>query len=173
MLSMWKYVLDHASYSSNVTNVPKWGAVRMKLATVWAKSTRSSSILIQLRLNERSLVVSKSFFVEFILTTGALKIKLEVDEEGTCARNICECDRRLAESLYANKDTYNQQYHTLTNDGAWAYNNQCQRRNANQKYGKATECCGESFPDMIPKQEVWTAKFSCLTNYQAIKFMET
>jgi len=76
-----------------------------------------------------------------------------LDEEGTCARNICECDRRLAESLYANKDTYNQQYHTLTNDGAWAYNNQCQRRNSNQKYGKATECCGESFPDMIPKQE--------------------
>ena len=79
-----------------------------------------------------------------------------MDEEGTCARNICECDRRLAESLLANKDTYNQQYHTLTNDGAWSYNNQCRRRNTNQKYGKATECCGESFPDMIPKQEVLT-----------------
>lgn len=82
-------------------------------------------------------------------------LKYTVDEEGTCARNICECDRRLAESLHANNADYAAQYHTLTNGGAWSYNNQCRRRVNERKYGKATECCGDSFPDMIPKQEVF------------------
>merc|ERR1712021_101968 len=76
-----------------------------------------------------------------------------VDDEGTCARNTCECDRRLAENLHANSASYSTQYHTLLNEGAWSFNNQCQRRVNEKKYGKATECCGDSFPDMIPKQE--------------------
>ena len=76
-----------------------------------------------------------------------------VDEEGSCARNICECDRRLAESLSANKESYNEMYHTEKNNGAWSYNTECRKR-TEKKYGRATECCGAAFPDMIPKQEV-------------------
>merc|ERR1712025_446807 len=76
-----------------------------------------------------------------------------VDDEGSCARNICECDKRLVEHLASNRYEYSEHFHTGRNNGTWAYNNECKRRNSEKKYGKATECCGESFPDMIPKQE--------------------
>ena len=44
-------------------------------------------------------------------------------------------------------------YHTEKNNGAWSYNTECRKR-TEKKYGRATECCGAAFPDMIPKQEV-------------------
>lgn len=76
---------------------------------------------------------------------------------GSCARNICECDVRNAERLAATEDQWDVKYHTLRNDGAWKYNEQC-HRGTKGAYGKPETCCGSAFPDVIPMQ---TGKQCC------------
>ena len=74
-----------------------------------------------------------------------------------CARNICECDKRYAESMAAHEDQWSVNFHTMRNDGAWKYNEQCQKGQKGQ-FGRPETCCGTEFPDMIPKQ---TGKQCC------------
>jgi len=77
--------------------------------------------------------------------------------EGTCARHICECDKRMAEGLGKWEDTWDVKYHTGRNNGEWKYGDSCHKKGLG-RYSKPTTCCGDSFPDMKPKQ---TGKECC------------
>jgi len=72
--------------------------------------------------------------------------------ENTCARHICECDKKMAESLSKWEDTWDVKYHTGRNNGEWKYNDNCKKKGLG-RYGKPTTCCGDAFPDMKPRQE--------------------
>ena len=72
---------------------------------------------------------------------------------GTCNRNICECDKRWAETLALHEDKFNSDFHKnrATNDN-WKYNNECRRTKG--KFQKPKECCGSEYPDKMPLQQV-------------------
>lgn len=72
--------------------------------------------------------------------------------EDSCARHICECDKRMADSLAKWEDTWDVKYHTGRNDGSWTYADNCKKKGLG-KYKKPETCCGKSFPDMKPKQK--------------------
>lgn len=72
--------------------------------------------------------------------------------EGTCARHICECDKRMAEGLERWEDEWDVTYHTGRNNGAWKYSDSCHKKGLG-RYQKPTTCCGDEFPDMKPKQQ--------------------
>lgn len=71
---------------------------------------------------------------------------------GTCNRNICECDKRWAETLALHEDKFNSDFHKnrATNDN-WKYNNECRRTKG--KFQKPKECCGSEYPDKMPLQQ--------------------
>ena len=78
-----------------------------------------------------------------------------VNREGTCARNICECDKRWSETLANFEDEFNPWYHKnrgVPVGSTWKYNQQCKRSKG--LFGKPEECCGESYPDKMPLQKV-------------------
>jgi len=84
-------------------------------------------------------------------TTGEKSIRCR-NPEGTCARHICECDKRMAESLAKWETSWDVTFHTGRNNGAWKYDENCKKKGLG-RYGKPETCCGESFPDMKPKQK--------------------
>jgi len=84
-------------------------------------------------------------------TTGEKSIRCR-NPEGTCARHICECDKRMAEGLARWEDAWDVNFHTGRNNGAWKYDDNCKKKGLG-RYGKPETCCGESFPDMKPRQK--------------------
>jgi len=70
----------------------------------------------------------------------------------TCQRHICECDKRMAEGLAHWEDSWDVKYHTGRNNGAWTYADNCKKKGLG-RYGRPESCCGDSFPDMKPKQK--------------------
>ena len=40
----------------------------------------------------------------------------------------------------------------MTQDNRWKAHRECKR--SGNKYGKPTECCGDTFPDVMPLQQV-------------------
>lgn len=75
-----------------------------------------------------------------------------INKEGTCERNICECDKRLAENLAKWEDTWDINRHTRQGDGTWKFNEQCNKKGRGL-FGRPESCCGNTFPDMIPQQK--------------------
>ena len=78
-----------------------------------------------------------------------------LNKKGSCARNICECDKRWSENLAIFEEDFNPFFHK--NRGAnfnprWVYNNECKRAGKG-KFGKPETCCGTKFPDMMPLQK--------------------
>ena len=73
---------------------------------------------------------------------------------GTCGRNICECDKRWAETLAKHEDQFNSMFHKnrAENPSDWVYNNECRRTKG--KFEKPEECCGTQYPDKMPLQKV-------------------
>ena len=91
-----------------------------------------------------------------------------VNKEGTCARNICECDKRWSETLARLEDDFNPRYHKNRGVGiepAWKYNNECKRSKG--IFGKPEECCGASYPDKMPLQKVQRADHLLNNNVKA------
>lgn len=82
--------------------------------------------------------------------TGTKSIKC-MNPEGTCERNVCECDKKLAENLSKWEDDWNSKYHTNLGDGSWQYKQECVKSGGN-RYSRPQTCCGTSFPDMKPRQ---------------------
>lgn len=85
--------------------------------------------------------------------TGKKSIEC-VNKEGTCQRNICECDKRWSEKLANFEDDFNPKFHKNRGadfDPRWIYNNECIRSPG--KFGKPDECCGDSYPDKMPLQK--------------------
>ena len=76
-----------------------------------------------------------------------------MNKPDTCERRICECDKKLAENLAKYESTWNENFHTRLGDGTWKYNEQCKKKGLG-RYGKPQTCCGNTFPDMTPKQQV-------------------
>jgi hypothetical protein len=76
-----------------------------------------------------------------------------LNAEGTCQRNVCECDKKLAFSLSRLENTWNKKYHSQRNwKGDWVYSNECVRGGGGNNYTPAEQCCGDSFPNKIPQQ---------------------
>lgn len=83
-----------------------------------------------------------------------------LDEINTCEYRTCSCDKAQAESHQKNQDKFSHKFDTKwgvetggpSAEPKWKYNQQCVKMGGN-KYGKPTECCGTSFPNMIPKQQ--------------------
>lgn len=77
-----------------------------------------------------------------------------VNKEGSCQRNICECDKRWSETLANFEDDFNPWYHKnrgVPVDSTWKYNNECKRSKG--IFGKPETCCGASYPDKMPLQK--------------------
>ena len=72
-----------------------------------------------------------SFYSNFQLvtneTTGEKSIRCR-NPEGTCARHICECDKRMAEGLARWEDAWDVNFHTGRNNGAWKYDDNCKKK---------------------------------------------
>jgi len=86
-------------------------------------------------------------------TTGEKKVEC-VNKEGSCQRNICECDKRWSEKLAQIEGDFDPRYHKNRGVGiepAWKYNNECKKSKG--IFGKPEECCGASFPDKMPLQK--------------------
>jgi len=90
-------------------------------------------------------------------TTGEKDIAC-LNPEGSCPRNICECDKRWSKQLSAVQDEFDPKYHKtrsikeIGKENMWDVNEQCLHAGSN-KYGKALECCGDTFPDVMPLQQ--------------------
>ena len=98
-----------------------------------------------------------------------------MDEINSCEYRTCSCDKAQAEAHAKNADKFSHRFDTkwgvetggpIEKDDRWKYNGkvkildgflkvleQCVKMGGN-KYGRPTECCGSSFPNMIPKQQV-------------------
>jgi len=73
------------------------------------------------------------------------------NKPGTCARHICECDKRMAEDLSRYEDDWDVTYHTGRNNGEWTFADNCKKKGLG-RYTKPETCCGDEFPNMRPKQ---------------------
>ena len=78
-----------------------------------------------------------------------------MNKEGSCQRNICECDKRWSETLANFEDDFDPVYHKnrgVEVGSTWKYNNECKRSKG--IFGKPEKCCGASYPDKMPLQKV-------------------
>lgn len=70
---------------------------------------------------------------------------------GSCRRNICECDKQLAENLALYEDQWNEQFHA--NRGGFERLDECERPSGGGS-NKFEECCGDktTFPFNTPRK---------------------
>ena len=61
------------------------------------------------------------------------------DTEGSCPRELFECDLQFAKDTLATKDVYNEDYHAFYGKSDWNSDEQCQPRGLKPN---AHECCG-------------------------------
>ena len=77
---------------------------------------------------------------------------MKLTQLGSCRRNICECDKQLAEGLSKYENEWDESLHA--NRGGFEREQSCHRP---QGYGghKFVECCGnkETFPFNTPRNE--------------------
>jgi hypothetical protein len=73
-----------------------------------------------------------------------------LNEEGSCQRNVCECDRQLAYDLAKHEDHW-----SLSNKRENFDTNECNsdRETRTVGYGAPSECCGSNYPFKKPRQE--------------------
>jgi len=81
-----------------------------------------------------------------------------MDEQNTCRRAICECDRRLAMDLAKLEDTASMDFHSKY--GTFNFQEQCVPQCTGSSCPKWDQCCGD-YPERFPYNSQDGAKQCC------------
>jgi len=145
----WTRSTPRAATCNSATNAPK-STMGINARTLSDIDSEGTKLAESDELNAVSLCILWRSPLNFVFCS--------VDQEDTCNRAICECDRRLAMQLAKLEDTASYDYHSKY--GTFNFQEQCVPQCTGTNCPRWDQCCGD-YPARFPYNSDDGAKKCC------------